>query len=926
MTRHRLAAGPIVLALSLTAVALTAPTVPATAQVAAGESALGRQPVVVTGTAAQQAIPSPPEHFGYAMGAEGRLADWDELAAYYRLIAERSDRVVLREMGPSTLGNPFYVLFISSPENLANLDALQRYNAILTDPRGHSDAEIERALREGRAVVAQSYGLHASEVAATQTMAEITYEMATRDDPEMTWILDQTVAIMFPSLNPDGTTMLADWVDETRGTEYQGASLPWLYHPYIGHDNNRDAFMQNTAESVWAGQILFREWVPQAYIDHHQMGSYGPRLYVPPYAEPIRPDGDPLVWREMAWWGGHMAYDLESAGRDGVAGASIYSGWGHFGFHWITPFHNIAGMLTEAASAKLAWPLFIHPDQLQGRPGRGLPEYEAQVTFPNPWPGGWWTVRDIVDQQKVASIAALDLAATNRERVLRNHYLKAGRQTARGERAEPVHNGPEGPLAAFIIPADQHDASAAVEMIEKLLMQGIEVRQATDDFVHEGRVYGAGSWIVSMAQPKRGVIRWLLGRTFYPDNSYTRYRDGDPIRPSDLSGHVLAEFMGVDAVPVASPVTAAATRVVPDFSVQVVERLPYVTSGIEPAGDATRGTYGWRLDGRQNASFKALNRLFDRGVPVRRLTAAPSGSDLRPGDFLVPADANEGDVRAVAAGAGVAFMPLDHDVSTASSPLTRPRIGLYHRYYGGNMDEGWTRLVLERFGFPYDSLMDDRIRRGRLTRDYDVIILPEDNPTIMKGPGAGEQLSGYMARAVEGTPPQYRSGFGDEGVEALEQFVRDGGTLMTFGEAGELAIDEFDLPVRNIVDGVPPEEFWAPGSTLRVDVDTSHPLGFGMPSRAYALFRGGQVYQVVPTDHNERVTRVITFPKAGEGSDQENILQSGWLLGEETISEKAALVEVEHGEGRVVLIGFRPQHRGQTWGTFQVVFNGVGGG
>ncbi|MFW5947468.1 MAG: M14 family zinc carboxypeptidase, partial [Gemmatimonadota bacterium] len=525
--------------------------------------------------AAQEAttIPSPEQHFGYPMGAEGRLTDWDELMAYYRLVADRSDRVMLREMGPSTLGNPFYVLFISSPENLARLDEIRELNATLADPRGASEAEIERAIAGGRAVVAQSYGLHASEVAATQTMAEITWEMAARTDDEMTRILDETVAIMFPSLNPDGTTMLADWVDETRGTEYQGAGLPWLYHFYIGHDNNRDAFMQNTAESVWAGQILFREWVPQAYIDHHQMGSYGPRFYVPPYAEPIRPDGDPLVWREMAWWGGHMAYDLEAAGRDGVAGASIYSGWGHFGFHWITPFHNIAGMLTESASANLAWPLFVHPDQLEGRPGRGLPEYEAQVTFPNPWPGGWWTVRDVVEQQKIASISALDLAARNRETVLRNHYLKARNQTERGERAEPVHNGADGPLAAFIVPAEQHDASAAVEMIEKLLMQGIEVRRATDGFVHDGRAYGAGSWIVSMAQPKRGVIRWLLGRTFYPDNTYTRHRDGSPIRPYDLSGHVLAEFMGVRVEPVATHVDVADTVVEPAFSVEVIERI-----------------------------------------------------------------------------------------------------------------------------------------------------------------------------------------------------------------------------------------------------------------------------------------------------------------------------------------------------------------
>lgn len=865
-------------------------------------------------------IPSPEQHFGFPMGAEGRLADWAELAEYYRVLAAASPRVEVVDMGPSTLGKPFLALLISSPSNLAQLDELRRLNARLADPRGVPAAEIERAIEEGKAVVVQSYGLHSTEVAGAQTPAELVWEMATRDDPEMARILDEVVAIMLPSLNPDGTTMVAEWVRETAGTEYEGARLPWLYHHYIGHDNNRDAFQQNTVESIHVAQILFREWVPQAFVDHHQMGSWGPRLYVPPYAEPIRPDADPLVWREMSWWGSHIAYAEEAAGRSGVTGASIYSGWGHFGFHWITPFHNIAGMLTESASARMAWPLFVHPDQLEGRPGRGLPAYEEQTTFPNPWPGGWWTVRDIVEQQKIASIATLDLAAKNRRMVLRNHYQKALRQTERGERAEPVSRGPRGPVAAFIVPADQHDPYTASEMIERLLLQGIDIDQATEPFTHEGRVYDAGSWIVSMAQPKRGLIRWLLGRTFYPDNTYTRYRDGDPIPPYDMSTDNMAEYMGVRVEPVATHVDAATTRLDPRFSVTMRERIPWVTSGIEPTGEATTGRYGHLLDGRWNAAFRAVNLLLDRGVDVRRVDRPVPGTTYRPGDFIVAPDRAVGEV---AAETGLAFAPLEDDLSGVSRPVSRLRVGMLQRYYGGNMDEGWTRLLLERFGFPYETLRDDRIRAGRLDRDFDVIILPSDNPSMMRGPGE-DQRSGAVSRLVESFPPEYRSGFGQEGVDALEAFVVAGGTLMTFGQAGELPIDAFGLPVRNVVGGLSSTEFWSPGSTLRVDVDTDHPLAYGMPDRALAMFlRGNQAYEVVQHDRSERVDRVLTFPKAGEGSDQNHILESGWLLGEDRISEKAAMVSVRHGEGRVILIGFRPQHRAQTHGTFKLVFNAL---
>ncbi len=903
--------------------ALAAQEEPGATSVEAATSVAPPASAAAPGVDAAQEIPTPEGFFGFRMGAEGRLAGWDELVAYYRLLDEESPRIRVEEMGPSTLGAPFLVAFVSSPENLARLDELKRLNATLTDPRGASQAEIERAIEEGRAVVVQTYGLHSTEVAGAQTPAELLYDMATRDDGEMTRIMEETVAIVVPSLNPDGTEMVADWVDRTRGTEHEGASLPWLYHHYIGHDNNRDAFQQNTIESVYGGEILFREWVPQAFIDHHQMGSYGPRLYLPPYAEPIRPDADPLVWREMSWWGGHIAYREEEQGRSGVTGASIYSGWGHFGFHWITPFHNVAGMLTESASARMAWPLYIHPDQLEGRPGRGLPEYEEQTTFPNPWPGGWWTMRDIVEQQKIASVAALDVAAKNRRTVLRNAYLKAKRQTERGRRAEPATKGAEGPLAAFVLPAEQHDPLTRDKLIEKLLLQGIEVRRAGEDFVHEGRVYGAGSHVVTLAQPKRGVIRWLLGRTFYPDNDYTRYRDGSPIPPYDMSTDNMAEFMGVEAVPVATHVDAPLREVVPDFEVSVEERIPRVTTGLEREGRVEAGSAGYVVDGRLNDAFRAMNRLADAGVPMRRATGTAGDGAVRPGDFLVGPDAPTAVLRAAARATGVDFSPLEADVAEASRPVSRARIGMYRRYYGGNMDEGWTRWLLERFGFPYERLEDERIRAGGLAADFDVILLPEDSPEIMKGPeaGDGEMSAGYR-RYLEGFPPEYRSGFGREGVEALEAFVEAGGTLLTFAEAGELAIEAFDLPVRDVVGDLSSTEFWSPGSTLRVDVDTLHPLGYGMPGEALAFFlRGNQAYEVVPHRHNEDVHRVLTFVEAGEGTDRTNILRSGWLIGEERISEKAAMVSVAHGDGRVVLIGFRPQHRAQTHGTFKLVFN-----
>jgi hypothetical protein len=836
-----------------------------------------------------QEIPSPEEFFGFQMGADRKLAHWDQLLEYYDLLNERSDRIHVVEMGESTLGNTFLSVFISSPQNLARLDELKRMNAVLQDPRGHSQAEIEDAIQNGKVVFVQSYGLHSSEVAASQTIAEVTYEFATRNDDQILEILDNTIAIMIPCLNPDGEIMITEWYNRWVGTEYEGAGLPYLYHHYIGHDNNRDAFMTATVESEYGAEILFREWIPQGYIDHHQMGSYTARMAIPPYAEPIRPDADPLVWREMSWYGAHIGYKMDEADLKGAIGAAIYSGWGHFGFHWITPFHNIAGMLTEGASARLATPIFIHPDQLGG--SRQFPEYEAQTTFPNPWPGGWWRVRDIVEMQKVATYAPLEIAAKNRETVLRNAYNKSSRQ---------IQRGLEGEVKAYVIPAEQHDPLTMKKLINKLLGQGVTVEETSREFIHEGRVYGAGSFVVSMAQPKRGLIRWALGQTYYPDNSFTRDAEGNPIRPYDLSTDNFAEFMGVRADPVKTP---------------IVEPLTRLTNWLDPDGEVSAGANGYVLDGRLNDAFHAVNLLFEAGASIRRM--AHGGEGLEPGDFIVESGVSSTAVADIAAETGVDFMPLPGEVPDASYPIQKQRIGMYHRYLGGSMDEGWTRLLLEDFDFEYTKMLDEHILAGDLHEEYDVIILAADSKGMMTGIRGGGGAGYGRGRDPSTIPPEYRSGFGQAGIDALEAFVGNGGTLVTFAQAGDLPIDEFGLPVRNAVAGMWGNEFWSPGSTLKVDVDTSNPYAFGMPEEALALFLAqGQVYETVSGPASAGVRRIVTYK-------DRDILQSGWLLGEEAIADKAAVVSVEHGEGTVFLIGFRPQHRAQTHGTFKLFFNAL---
>jgi hypothetical protein len=837
-------------------------------------------------------ITSPEKSFGFQLGSDRKIARWDKIVEYFQLLEkEGGGKLKVVNMGPSTMGHPFLLVIISSPENMARLERLREVNARISDPRGLTEQAVKNLIREGRAVVCQTMSLHATEIGGIQMAPELAYDLLSRRDEETQRILDNVLSFIVPSFNPDGAIMVADWYQKTLGTEYEGGNLPWLYHKYAGHDNNRDAFQTNLVESQYLARIMFRDWVPQAYIDHHHMGSYGARLYVPPYAEPIRPLGDPLVWREMSWYGAHIAYKEEEAALSGIINMAQFSGWGHFGFHWITPFHNIAGMLTESASARLATPIYIHPHQLQGQT-RGLPDYEAQTTFPNPWPGGWWRLRDIVERQKVSAWAALDLAARNRETVLWNAYQKARRQTERGAQGKP---------AAYVIPAAQHDPLTAVKMVNRLLFQGIEIHQALKGFTAPGGMrYPGGSYVVSLAQPKMGVIRYLLGRTLYPDNEWTRARDGAPMRPYDMATDTMFEFMGVRVDPLDEAVTG---------------ELRKLTAPVPAPGKVAPPAAAYVLDGRLNDSFAAVNLLLDKGVKVRRVDRPAQG--LRPGDFLVAAGP-ETVLAAVAKETGVDFTALKEDLQQGVHEVKRLRIGMYQRYWGGNMDEGWTRLTLEQFRFPYTSLLDAEIKKGGLNERYGVIILPEDSTARITGerdrPGERRQAP---ARPEEEYPPEYRSGIGEDGVKALKAFVEKGGTLVTLGGAGSFAIEKLELSLRNVTAGRNSREFWCPGSTLRVKFDNAHPLGYGMPSEGLALYLGGSMaFEVVPGARNDRYEVVVRYA-------DRDLLESGWLIGEQTLARRAALVAARYGSGRVILYGFRPQHRAQTHATFKLFFNAL---
>jgi hypothetical protein len=849
---------------------------------------------------AQSTVTTPEQFFGFQLGADRKMARWDKIVDYYSVLEKQSaGKMKVINMGPTMNGNPFLMVIITSPKNMADLDTIKKENLTLVHPGNTPEAEIKRIIATNKIVMVHSMSMHATEIGGTQMAPELAYDLISRKDEDTQRILDNIVYIEVPCFNPDGEIMVTDYYNKTVGTPYEGSNYPSLYAKYIGHDDNRDALLTSMNESKYMASLLFTGWKPEVYVDFHQQGSYGSRISLPPYAEPIRPYGDPLMWREIAWYGSQMAYKETENHLTGAINNAVYSGWGHFGFHWITPFHNIDGMLVEAASAKIATPMYIGPEQLQGG-SRGLPKYEAETIFPDPWPGGWWHLSQIVAMQKVAAWATLDLAARNRETVLFNAWQKAVNQTQRGA---------ETPLNEYIIPTLQHDPVTANFLVQKLLVQGIDIKQASKPFVTaDGHAYDAGSYIIDLAQPKMGLIRNLLDRNFFPDNDWTRDKNGDPIRPYDLSTDTIAEFMGVRVDHVAGPLNADA---------KLITEAP-----LEP-GKVSPGKSGYTLSAKLDNAFLAVNQLQAKGVTVSRIDKPAAG--LTQGDFLVTGG-SEPDIQAIAKTTGVDFNPVASVPEGSTHELKRLRIGLYQHYYGGNVDEGWTRWLLEQFSFNSSTLMDPELKKGDLNAKYDVIVIPDDSTSTLTGEtgaagggraggGGGGEFGGQ--RNPMDYAPEYRSGFGEEGVSALKSFVQQGGTIVTLGTASDFAMDKLGVRARNLLADTTSKQFWCPGSTLKVNVDSTNPLAYGMPKESLALYLSGDpVFQILPTSSNERYQVIVSY-------QDRDILQSGWLVGEGNITGKAAMISAEMGKGKVILIGFRTQHRAQTYGTFKLLFNSL---
>jgi hypothetical protein len=855
---------------------------------------------------AQESITSPETTFGFKPGADRKLADWNQLTAYYKKLSTESDRVRYEELGKTTEGRPFIALTISAPENLKHLDHYLDIQRRLADPRTTTPEEAKKLIAEGKTVVAVTANIHSTEIASSQSVAQFAYELATENTPHIQAILHNVIIVIIPSQNPDGEQLVVDWYKKYLGTPYEGSQPVVIWHHYTGHDDNRDWATFTQVETQLAVEKVLNRWHPEILYDMHQQGADAARIYVPPFVDPFDPNLDPLLISSINALGTNTALDIASAGKTGVLSYGVYDFWSPLR-DYISP-HNGLRILTESASVNIATPVNIPFQRL----GRGI-GYDAKVAawnFPNPWKGGEWHLSDIVNYQHDAFFSIVANAATFRERYLTNFYTIGQNAVSRAF----------GQPYAWVIPAEQTDPVVAARLVNTLRTADVEVQRAKVPFTANGQQFSGGSYIVLLGQPFAAFAKSVLEVQHYPN--IAQYPGGPLQRPYDVTAQTLPLLFGVTAVEVKDKFEASTS--------------PVATAKAGPGHFAGQSPTGYLIADNTNSSLYALFSLLSQNVRAYRIA---SGADA--GTIYIPQQPGVESKLAKAA------LDFSLDIKpTASTPggklflVHLPRIGLYQSWVA-SMDEGWTRFIFDQNHIPYARLLDADVRKGNLNQRFDVIILPDNSARAItagsrgfgegegpRGGGGNATAAGAEGRGGRGaggrraeaandggtpqpqTPPEFTGGLGPDGVSALEAFTNDGGTIVTFNRASEVYTKKGGQ-IENALDSIDRSKFYIPGSILQVSVDTTNPIAFGSTPTVPIFYENGPVFHV-----NSGAQAIARF------ADDKPLL-SGWIQGGEFLKGTSVIAQQDIGKGHVILFGFRPQYRAISEVTYKFFFNAL---
>lgn len=872
-----------------------------------------------------QTIPSPREHFGFNIGDDYMLANYTQVESYFNKIAEASDRVKLQPIGKTEEGRNQYIVIVSSPDNLSHLSKYQDISTKLARAEGIPEDEARQLSLEGKAVVWIDGGLHATETVGSHQLIETLYQLVSRNDAETQRILNDVI-ILLAQVNPDGQELVANWYMREAEPAKRKMDIPRLYQKYIGHDNNRDFYINNMSESKNISRVLYVDWIPQILYNHHQSGPAGTILAGPPYRDPFNFAYDPLVVTGIDALGVAMINRLNAENKPGFTrmNGSVYSTWWNGGLRTTAYFHNIIGLLTEITGNPA-------PSEIPLVPNRLTPNSAT----PNPVIPQKWHFRNAIDYSVSLNYAILDYASRNKDHLLYNIYKMGRNSIERGSKdhwtltprlidsvksvaqrnpkatnnaipaayfdsvyQNPAFRDPRG----YVIPSNQKDFWTATQFVNALISSGIRVEKATAAFSVEGKDYPAGSFIIKTDQAFRPHVLDMFEPQDHPNDF--QYPGGPPIRPYDAAGWTLAYQMGIQF-----------DRILNDF------RGPFITIPYGELQTAIQGVKltpsraGYLISPEENDAFVAVNELLKKGIEVYRVSK--NESSIKAGTFYIPAKGYEL-LKNHSLKKGLTVHPSGK-VPTSKTKISPARIALFDQY-GGAIASGWARWLLERFGYSFSVIYPGEIDNGGLNKKYDILLFVD---TQM--PTRTTELKRTQPKSEE-IPAEFRNRLGyitiEKTIPQIKQFLEQGGVVLTIGNATSLAY-LLELPVQNALTtrsaageskSLSQNDYFIPGSILNAIIDINQPENRGMDTTADMVFNQSNVFRLNP----DAVSGGLR-PLAWFGEDKP--LRSGWAWGQGYLKEGIIAFSMPVGKGKFYACATQITFRAQPYGTFRMLFN-----
>ena len=842
----------------------------------------------------------PADYFGFEPGSDRNLFTYEQLIGYLQELDKESPRVKLEEIGTSPMGRPMYIAFISSEENVNNLDTLKVINRELALNAKLGKAKLEKMTSVGKVFVLATLSMHSGEVGPSQSAPLIAYDLATTTDKKKLEWLDNMVYMMVPCHNPDGMNMIVENYKKHVGTKYEGASLPQVYHKYVGHDNNRDFVILTQADNRAISRIYSQIWFPQVLVEKHQMGSTGTRYFVPPNHDPVAENVPAGVFHWGGIFGQHMATDMTAEGLAGVSQHYLFDDYWP-GSTETCIWKNVIGFLTEAASTQTATPIFIEPTELSVH-GKGLSEYKKSINMLLPWEGGWWHLGDIVEYEVVSTMSIIKTASLYREDILNFRNRMCRDQVEKGRTEAPYY---------YIMPEHQHDVGELVNLVNLMKEHGVEVYELTEELVLEGKLFKSGDVVIPLAQPYRAFIKEVMETQEFPERHYTP--GGELIKPYDITSWSL---------PLHRYVTS---HEIDTRSKELEGKLSLIDGEYDLSNPIDMEVHAMVLPVASNESFRAVFKALEEGLRVERLNVDVElkAEKFEHGSFIVYYDSRKKSGWDAVLDE-VPFQPglISNKRALNADPLEMPRIALVETYFH-DMDAGWTRYLFDTYHIPFTVLHPDQFPETSLAGKFDVIIIPDTDKSILM---TGKRKSGdsyYMGSYH----PDYIKGMDKKGFENLMTFSDKGGIVIAWGRStnlfegilkikGKDSEEEFQLPFRDISSNLAKDGLYVPGSLVKVNVLEDHPLTLGMPGSIGVFSRGRPVFRTsVPIFDMDR--RVIgTYP-------EKDVLMSGYSAKDEKMGNRAAMIWMKKGKGQFVFYGFNPQFRASTQASYKLLFNAI---